>query len=110
MVGWANCSPRFETRLTSKPQIGTGPTIVREPRPNRLLSIVGLSARSRISPLRGSIRRRCPAAGLLVLAPVSVDGLCPTYLPGWPAGHRGMPAISRWQALSHGVSREGVAL
>src|ERR1019366_8026000 len=91
-------------------QIGVGPTIVREPRPNRLLPVVGLSARSRISSLRGSIRRRCPTARLLVLGPVSVDELCPTYLPGWPAGHRGMSAISGRQALSHGLSREGVAL
>src|ERR1700683_2305466 len=84
-------------------------TMVRESRPNRLLSVVGLSAGSGVSPLRCSIRRRCAAARFLLLGSVSVDGLCPTDLSGWSSRHRSVPEISGRQALPYGFPRPSSA-
>lgn len=76
-------------------------TMVREPGPNRFLSVAELPAGSRVSPLCRSVRWRCAAARLLVLGSVSVDGVCPTHLQGWPSRHRTMPAISGRQTLPY---------
>ena len=83
--------------------------MVRESRPNRVLSIAGLSAGSRIPPVCDALWRRCAAAGLLLLGPVSFDGLRPTDLSGQPSRYRNLPAFSGRQALPHGLSRPCVA-
>src|ERR1035437_5845460 len=57
-----------------------------------------------------SLRRRCAAARLLLLGSVSVDGLCPTHLPGWPSRYRSVPAIAGRQTLPHGFSWPGGTL
>src|ERR1017187_1851092 len=82
----------------------------REPGTNRILSVVGLSAGSRVPPLCGPLRRRCATAGLLLLGSVSGDGLRPTDLPGRPSRHRSMPAIFGRQAVPHGLPRPRVTL
>src|ERR1019366_5975682 len=84
-------------------RVPAGATMVREPGPNRFLPVAELPAGSRISPLRGAVRRRCATARILLLGPVSGDGLCPTDVPGWPSGHRSLSALFGRQALPHGV-------
>jgi len=101
---------RFESRRGPKPGLARGPTMVREPGPNRLLPVAELPAGSRVSSLRRAVWRRCATARILLLGPVSVDSLCTTDLSRWPSRHRSLSALSGRQALPHGVSRPRSAL
>src|ERR1017187_2192294 len=81
--------------------------MVHEPGPHGVLPVAEFPAGSRVSPLCRSVRRGWATARLLLLGSVSVDGLCPTHLPGWPSRHRSVPAVSGRQTLPYGFSRSG---
>src|SRR5271157_1146077 len=79
--------------------------VVHEQWPNGFCSIDGSSSACRISPLRGSLRRRLQGAKLLLPGPVSLFGVCPTHLSRESARHRNLLARPCPPTLSHGLSR-----
>src|SRR5450755_9921 len=74
-----------------------------------LFSTNGLSAFSRISPVRRSLSWRLQAPKLFMLVSISLHGVCATYLQRESARYRGLPACSPIEALSYGHSRSRLA-
>src|SRR5664279_5062562 len=83
--------------------------MVNEPWPHRLLSDHGAPARIRISKVRGPLSWCFSLPMLLMLRPVSGDGLRAVDLSREFARHRSVPTFSRWKAIPHGVARQDIA-
>src|SRR5208283_5914281 len=79
--------------------------VVDEQWPNDFCAIDGSASARRISPLRGSLRRRLQGTKFLLPGPVSVVGLCPTHLSRESARHRNLLACPCVPTLPHGLSR-----
>jgi hypothetical protein len=79
-----------------------------ELREDRLCAAYGFSAHVRIPSVRRVLSWRLPGQDFLLPGPVSLNGLCPTHLPGKPSGHRSPSSCSRTKALPQGNTREGI--
>ena len=79
-------------------------------RSNCFLSAHGPPASVRVPEMCGPLSRRLSAEVVLLLGPVSGDGLRPADLPREPARHRGLPAFHERQTVPHGIPRQGCAL
>ena len=77
-----------------------------ELRKNNFFATNGISPHPRISQMRRAIQRQLQSQKLLLLGPISLHGLCPTYLPRKPEGYSGMPQRNEAQALPYGHPRE----
>src|SRR6266487_2840257 len=60
-----------------------------------------------VRALRGSVRRQSQGEALQLHGPVPVHGLRAVDVSGKPARHRGVPALTSREAVSHGYSCAG---
>src|SRR6185369_412526 len=67
-----------------------------------LFTTDGLSTLDPVPRMRGPLPRRLQTQKLLLLGPVPLHGVCPTYLPRKFARYRGLSACQPNQALSYG--------
>src|SRR5659263_98406 len=98
---------KFEALCWGRVRASSGcGTMVDEPWPHRLLSTDRTCAKQGIPEMCGPVSWRRPPARLLLLGSVSGNGLRPVDLSRKPARHRSVSTLDRWQALSHGISRQ----
>src|SRR3989338_9717240 len=77
-----------------------------ELRENSIFSDYGFSAYIRVTKMCRQIQRQPQDKEIYMYGPISLHGICSTYLSGESQRHRGMFACSIKQALSHGHSQQ----
>jgi len=68
----------------------------------------GAPSAPRLSPMRREIQRQLQGQGLHVSRPLPLHGVCSAYLPGEPAGYRGLSESPKEQAVPHGNPQCGI--
>ena len=82
--------------------------VANEYRKNHFLTSDGFFANIRISQMCATLSRKLQNKKFLMFRPVSMYGICSTYLSGKPSRYRSMPSRNTKQTLSYWNQKQSV--